>query len=79
MKYSKVKDMYGRPIPYGVLIDFTWWNYCGWEQEWHYKAKIRYRKDGDIFEFVENERGDKIHFTHKLSALNWTEDDLELL
>ena len=34
---------------------------------------------GDIFEFVEDIYGRKCHFTHRLSALNWTVDDLLII
>ena len=67
------------PIPYGALLDFIWWaNYYG-EVELHYKARIRHRKSGDIFEFVENDDGKPCHFTHRLTAINWCSDDLLLI
>lgn len=67
------------PIPYGALLDFIWWaNFYG-EVELHYKARIRYRKSGDIFEFIEDYNGKPCHFTHRLTALNWCSDDLLLI
>lgn len=46
-------------------------------QETHLKCKIRKRKNGDIFDFVD-ERGETC-FTHKLTSLNWTENDLLII
>ena len=78
-EYTKYHDMNGERIPYGALLDFTWWaNYYG-EVEFHYTARIRKRKNGDIFEFIKDEHGKDVHFTHRLSALNWVEYDLLLL
>lgn len=71
--------MNGERVPYNVPLDFTWWAFNGYEVELHYVAKIRKRKSGDIFEFVKDYRGKDCHFTHRLSALNWCEDDLEIL
>lgn len=70
-----LKDKNGKDIPYNTPIDFTWWSrdLCGGEVETHFKCKIRHRKTGDIFDFYEN------GFNHRLTALNWAEDDLELL
>lgn len=79
IEYSGVCDMNGELIPYGVPIDFTWWAFNGSEVELHYVAKIRKRKSGDIFEFIKDDRGRDCHFTHKLTSLNWCNDDLELL
>ena len=79
IEYSGVCDINGELIPYGVPIDFTWWAFNGSEVELHYVAKIRKRKSGDIFEFIKDDRGRDCHFTHKLTSLNWCNDDLELL
>lgn len=70
--------MNGEPIPYGAPIDFTWWAGYG-EVELHLVAKIRKRKSGDIFEFIKDDCGKDCHFTHRLSALNWCDDDLKIL
>lgn len=67
------------PINYGDLLDFTWWENFGGEIEFHFKCKIRQRKSGDIFEFVEDGDGRPCKFTHRLSALNWTPADLLLI
>lgn len=72
--YTGINDCEGNPINYGELLEFTWWDQMS--NDYYLKAKIRKRKSGDIFEFVEDEFGKKCHFTHRLSALNWTEDDL---
>ncbi len=79
IEYSGVCDMNGELIPYGASIDFTWWAFNGSEVELHYVAKIRKRKSGDIFEFIKDDRGRDCHFTHRLTSLNWCNDDLELL
>ena len=76
---TNVTDTEGQPIPYGVLLDFTWWGGIDGMDEYHCKCKIRKRKRGDIFEFVEDIYGRKCHFTHRLSALNWTVDDLLII
>jgi len=79
IKISPYHDTDGTPIPYVALLDFIWWaNFYG-EVELHYKARIRHRKSGDIFEFVEDYNGRPCHFTHRLTALNWCEDDLLLI
>lgn len=79
MEYTKYHDCNGDPIPYGAPLDFIWWaNYYG-QVELHYTAKIRKRKRGDIFEFVKDNYGRECYFTHRLTALNWTQDDLELI
>lgn len=65
------------PIHYGELLDFTWWDQMS--NESHLKCKIRKRKSGDIFEFIEDCYGRPCHFTHKLSALIWVEDDLMII
>jgi hypothetical protein len=49
------------------------------------KLWIARQKWGGLFLFRirpyknEDENGDKIHFTHRLTAINWSEADLELL
>ena len=78
-EYTNICDMNGELIPYGAPLDFTWWEYPGYELELHLVARIRKRKSGDIFEFIKDERGKDCYFTHRLSALNWCGDDLELL
>lgn len=79
-EYTNIHDRNGNRIPYGVPIDFTWWAMgMGGEVELHLVAKIRKRKSGDIFEFIKDDRGKECYFTHRLSALNWCSDDLELL
>ena len=79
-QFTNITDRNGELIAYGQLIDFTWWDYeYGGESEFHLKAKIRKRKSGDIFEFVENAYGKSCKFTHRLSALNWCESDLEII
>jgi hypothetical protein len=78
-KISPYHDSDGTPIPYGALLDFIWWAFDGTEVELHYKARIRHRKSGDIFEFVEDDNGRPCHFTHRLTELNWCEDDLLLI
>ena len=79
-EYTDVCDTNGELIPYGAPMDFTWWaRGMGGEVELHLVAKIRKRKSGDIFEFVKDDRGRDCYFTHRLTALNWSEDDLELL
>lgn len=70
---SPYSDINGNKVEYGQLIDFTWFYYIGTEVELHYKAKIRHRKNGDIVEFYP--RNGKM-FTHRLSALEWSEDNL---
>jgi hypothetical protein len=77
--YTDICDCNGELIPYGAPVDFTWWEYPGYELELHLVAKIRKRKDGDIFEFIKDDRGRDCHFTHRLTSLNWCSDDLELL
>lgn len=79
MKKTGIHDCEGNPIHYGELLDFIWWDNWQYEVELHYKAKIRHRKSGDIFEFVENHYGKPCHFTHRLSALNWCEADLLII
>lgn len=79
MKFSGITDCNGDPVPYGALVDFTWWAGPGGTVELHCKAKIRNRKSGDVFEFVEDHLGRPCCFTHRLSALNWTPEDLELI
>ena len=74
MEMTNLHDSESTPIPYNALLDFTWWG--DMSTEWHLKCRIRKRKRGDIFEFVEDCYGRKCHFTHRLSALNWTESDL---
>ena len=78
-EYTNICDMNGELIPYGAPLDFTWWAFNGNEVELHLVAKIRKRKSGDIFEFIKDERGKDCYFTHRLTALNWCGDDLELL
>ena len=78
-EYTDVYDCNGKRIPYGVPIDFTWWAYCGTEVELHLIAKIRKRKSGDVFEFIKDEYGKDCFFTHRLTALNWCGDDLEII
>lgn len=74
-KFTNISDYNGKLIPYNTLLDFTWWDrMC---QETHLKCKIRKRKNGDIFDFVD-EHG-KTCFTHKLTSLNWTENDLLII
>ena len=77
--YTNYHDRNGKRIPYGALLDFIWWaNFYG-EVELHYKARIRYRKSGDIFEFIEDYNGKPCHFTHRLTALTWFSDDILLI
>ena len=78
-EYTDICDSNGELIPYGALLDFTWWAFNGNEVELHYVAKIRKRKSGDIFEFIKDHRGRDCYFTHRLTALNWCGDDLELI
>jgi len=78
-EYTNICDRNGELIPYGVPLDFTWWEYPGYELELHLVAKIRKRKSGDIFEFIKDYRGNDCHFTHRLSALTWCGDDLEII
>ena len=79
MKVTGIVDIDGNMIHYGELLDFTWWENFYGEVELHFKAKIRRRKSGDIFEFVEDRFGKPCKFTHRLSALNWTVDDLKII
>ena len=79
IEYTPYRDSDCKPIPYGALLDFTWWAFNGSEVELHYIARIRKRKRGDIFEFIKDERGRDCYFTHRLTALNWVEDDLKLI
>ena len=79
LEYTNICDMNGELIPYGTPLDFTWWEYPGYEVELHLVAKIRKRKTGDIFEFIKDDRGKDCYFTHRLSALNWAPDDLMLI
>ena len=73
-KLSGIQDINCEDIPYNTPIDFTWWTYSrGYEEENHLKCKIRHRKTGDIFDFYEN------GFTHRLTALNWAPEDLEII
>lgn len=78
-EYTNICDCNGELIPYGALLDFIWWAFNGSEVELHYVARIRKRKSGDIFEFIKDDRGRDCYFTHRLSAINWCGDDLELL
>ena len=78
-KWTGLSDINCDPIYYGDLLDFTWWENFGGEIEFHLKCKIRKRKSGDIFEFVEDAYGRPCKFTHRLSALNWIEDDLKII
>lgn len=78
-EYTGVCDCNGELIPYDAPLDFIWWAFNGGEVELHYVAKIRKRKSGDIFEFIKDDKGRDCHFTHRLTALNWCSDDLELL
>lgn len=79
-EYTDICDINGELIPYGKPIDFTWWAFNGYsEVELHLVAKIRKRKNGDIFEFIKDDRGNDCYFTHRLSALNWCGDDLEII
>ena len=79
-KYTDIYDINGDRVPYNTPVDFTWWG-SGWggPVELHLIAKIRKRKSGDIFEFIKDDRGKDCHFTHRLSALNWCGDDLEII
>lgn len=79
IEYTNIYDINGNQVPYDTPVDFTWWEYPGYEVELHLVAKIRKRKGGDIFEFIKDERGKDCHFTHRLSALNWCGDDLEII
>ena len=79
IEYTGICDCNGELIPYGAPIDFIWWAFNGSEVELHLVAKIRKRKSGDIFEFIKDDRGQDCYFTHRLTALNWSEDDLELI
>lgn len=80
MEYTKYHDCNGELIPYGAPLDFIWWAFNGYsEVELHYVARMRKRKSGDIFEFIKDDKGRNCLFTHRLSALNWVEDDLELI
>ena len=76
---TNVTDTEGQPIPYDVLLDFTWKEKKKRTNEYNCKCKIRKRKRGDIFEFVKDIYGRKCHFTHRLSTLNWTVDDLLII
>lgn len=76
---TNIVDCNGDMIHYGQLIDFTWWDFIYGEVETHLTAKIRKRKYGDIFEFITDKYGRPTHFTHRLSALNWTSDDLLII
>jgi len=79
-EYTNIHDRNGNMVPYNTPIDFTWWAMgMGGEVELHLTAKIRKRKNGDIFEFIKDDRGKECYFTHRLSALNWCSDDLEIL
>lgn len=78
-EYTNICDRNGELIPYGAPLDFIWWAFNGNEVELHLVAKIRKRKSGDIFEFIKDYRGNDCHFTHRLSALNWCGDDLEII
>ena len=78
-EYTDICDRNGELIPYGKPLDFTWWAYNGSEVKLHLVAKIRKRKEGDIFEFVKDEHGRPCHFTHRITSLNWCPDDLELI
>ena len=79
MKETGIVDINGNMIHYGELLDFTWWENFGGEIELHLKCKIRQRKSGDIFEFVEDAYGRPCKFTHRLTALNWIEGDLKII
>ena len=78
-KNEPLVDYKGETVHYGDLLDFTWWENFGGEIEFHLKCKIRQRKSGDIFEFIEDGYGRPCKFTHRLSALNWTVDDLKII
>lgn len=78
-RWTGLNDTDSKPIYYGDLLDFTWWENFGGEIELHLKCKIRQRKSGDIFEFIEDSYGRPCKFTHRLSALNWIEDDLKII
>ena len=78
-EWTGLSDINCDPIYYGDLLDFTWWENFGGVIELHLKCKIRKRKSGDIFEFVEDAYGRPCKFTHRLSALNWIEDDLKII
>lgn len=78
-KLTGLHDTEGNPIYYGQLLDFTWWENFYGEVELHLKCRIRHRKNGDIFEFIEDCYKHPCHFTHRLSALNWTIDDLLII
>ena len=49
---TNVTDTEGQPIPYGVLLDFTWWGGIDGTDEYHCKCKILKRKRGDIYEIT---------------------------
>lgn len=78
-EYTKYCDGNGVRIPYNSLLDFTWWDKSvdGSEVEHHFPCKIRRRKTGDIFDFYP--RSPYGGRTHKLTALEWCEDDLLLV
>lgn len=76
---TNIRDCNCTPIPYNALLEFLWWGGVDGTSEYYLKCKIRKRKRGDIFEFVEDAYGKPCHFTHRLSALNWTEADLFLI
>ena len=78
-KLSNIVDCNGERIPYNVPIDFTWWTYNGCEVEEHLVAKIRHRKTGDVFEIVKDAKGKDVKHVHRLTALNWSNDDLKIL
>ena len=78
-EWTGLSDINCDPIYYGDLLDFTWWENFGGVIELHLKCKIRKRKSGDIFEFIEDAYGRPCKFTHRLSALTWTEDDLKII
>lgn len=79
MEMTNLHDENGTPIPYNALLEFTWWGGIDGTTDYYLKCRIRKRKRGDIFEFVEDCYGRKCHFTHRLSALNWAESDLLII
>ena len=70
MNYTKFEDANGKRIPYNALLDMTVWDCM--QGEHHFPVKIRKSKRGDYFEFLKGGLGK----THRLTALNWCEDDL---
>lgn len=78
-EYSGVNDAEGRPIPYNAPITYCWRQGIYGKQWMLLKAKIRKRKNGDIFEFYENSLGNPCLYRHRLTALKWSESDLTLI